>query len=432
MRDAAIVRATLRELAPLLFGTLGLGVLIALAQLDTRSIRSSIGTNTWPLTVLPLAALWGGLAIGGGSRATLVHLLARPVARLRILAWRWAVLLGGLAVVALPLLWIGLYQHGRGPSLEAIAAVTVLMSIFGAQGGALSDRELYSLGGAMMLGSALLLPVQLGMEAQQITWTRADETLDWGWLVPLAIASVLSTIPVLAMWRRALPVRGVEAGARLVLTSLAASLVVAVAVAWPTITWLSAPERGQLLAVVAVAEGRPIVATGTRGEDGERDVVDALVRIDADGERHVVWDRREEGENLTVWHVALPGVKSDGALDDTIEMNVVDGPEPDPSHPLATLELPVDLEVEHPREGDDFSSTYGPADARQIVVYGNQVFHGKFIDRGPRRSRPVISIRPSEIPSTRQGAHAVGAGRIWAVSEAGELWSAPVPSEVTQ
>ena len=195
MRDAAIVRMTLRELAPLHLGALAIGMLVAMSQLDDfRELSES--PNTWPLCVLPAAALWGGLTIGGGTKASLVHLLARPVSRLRVLAWRWGLLLAGLAIVALPLWWIGLHQCGRGPGLWSLAITTLLASTFGAQGGALSERESYAIAGALLLGGALVLPVQLAIEAEQTTWTRMNSALGWWWLVPLVAAFALQTAPV--------------------------------------------------------------------------------------------------------------------------------------------------------------------------------------------------------------------------------------------
>ena len=152
MRDAAIIRVTLRELAPLFFGTLAVGLLVAMWSLDHgRPAREQL-SNTWPLAVIPCAALWGGLSVGGGGRMSLVHWLARPVSRLRVLAWRWGLLLAGLALVAMPLWWIGLNHFGRGPGLWSIAVATLAASAWGAQGAALSDREPAALAAALALG----------------------------------------------------------------------------------------------------------------------------------------------------------------------------------------------------------------------------------------------------------------------------------------
>ena len=82
-RDRAIARTAIRDLAPVHLGALGLGVLIALPQLDTRL---TWGGDPWPFVAIPSAAVWAGIMIGGTKRATFVHMLARPVSRSRWLA----------------------------------------------------------------------------------------------------------------------------------------------------------------------------------------------------------------------------------------------------------------------------------------------------------------------------------------------------------
>jgi hypothetical protein len=435
MRDAAIVRATLRELAPLLLGALAVGLLIAMSSLkDIRDVSES--PNTWPLCVLPVAALWGGLAIGG-TKASLVHLFARPVSRLRVLAWRWGLLLAGLAIVALPLWWIGLHQIARGPGPWSIAIATVLASAFGAQGATLSEREPNALAGALLLGGALVLPMQLSLQAEQITWTRLNDTMGWLWLVPLALALAVLAIPVVWSWSRELPVRSGQSGARTVLASLAGSLVLGTAVLGPMTGWVAAPERGELLAVIAMSGEGLVVATGTRGEDGERDVVDGLVVIDDNGERRTIWDRSIDAPDTTVWFIAVPDFNA-SPIDDTIHIAVVDGPEPSAEHPLRDLPLAIEIVGERPNPaalhaaqrqyGDRWDAAYGIDDAPLVLVRGNSLSVVDLSAAVPS-IRQLPSIRATEITFQRRAGLAIADGRIWAVLYDGSLWSAPVPWE---
>jgi hypothetical protein len=437
MRDAAIVRATLRELGPLLLGTLAVGLLVALSSLkDVREMSDS--PNTWPLCVLPVAALFGGLAVGGGTKTNLVHLLSRPVSRLRVLAWRWGLLLVGLAILAIPLWSIGLNQFARGPGLWSIAIATVLASAFGAQGATVSDREANALAGALMLGGALVLPMQLSLQAEQITWTRLNDTMGWLWLVPLSLALVVLAAPVAWSWSRELPVRGVQSGARTVLASLVGSLVLVTAVLSPMTSWVAAPERGQLLAVVAMSSDGLVVATGTRGEDGERDVVDGLVVIDANEERRTIWDRSIEAPDTTVWFIAVPEITIASPFDDTIHIAVVDGPEPSAEHPLRDIPLAIEIVGERPNPAaldaahrefrQTWDAAYGSEEAPLVVVQGHSLSIVDLTAAVPR-IRQLPAIRATEITFDRRAGFAIADGRIWAVLYNGSLWSAPVPWE---
>lgn len=434
-RDAAIVRATLRELLPLWLGTLAIGFVVEMATLETRDVPGS--PNTWPLVVLPIAGLWGGLSISGGSRTSLTYLLARPVSRVRVLAWRWVLLLAGLGLVALPLWWTGQHVVGGGPGLWTIVSTTLLASAFGAQGSALSDREPMALSAAVMLGAAFVLPVQVALQSQHLSWTRVDEALGWSWLAPVAGGFLLLASPVAWTWARVLPARGREAGVRVVLASLAASLSFVAVAAWPMVRWVGAPVRGQLLAVVAATHEGPIVATGTRGEEGKRDIVDGLVVIDGDGNRRTIWDRHAAAPpNTTVWRFDVPEIKESSAHDDTIVIGLVDGPEPDSLHSVYDVILEVDIVAERRNpaalhgldltwygEGS-WGAAYGSVRGTVLGARNNVLY---VVDLENEEFRELQRIRASEIRPSLVGGFAAAHGRVWAVIEAGRLWSAPLP-----
>lgn len=429
MRDRAIVRATVRELGPLWLGTLGVGVLVALVTADGRAADPG-AVNTWPLVTLPIAALWGGLAVGGGTRERLVHLLSRPVPRLRTLAWRWGVLLLGLGMLAAPLWWLGLGQLDRGPSLGTIATATVLATVFGAQGAAVSDREPIALAVALMLGSALLAPVELTLEVTRVSWARVASALGSGGWPVVAVTGVVLALPVVWVWATALPVRGAPTASRTVLASLGASIACYLFVALPFLRWTAHPLRGELIAVIAATEDGPVVATGTLGRDGERDFVDGLVSINPAGERHLLWNRRDAAPDATLWHAAAQADFSG------LRLQLVDGLEPRPTDPGYEVVLPVALvgeppnpvaleliRIHRPRRGWD--QAHGRVDAPFVAIHGNEVF-GVDLSRPPGLTTVLDRARPSDIP-VRRGGYAVAHGSVWVVRADGMLHRTSLP-----
>ena len=142
----------------------------------------------------------------------------------------------------------------------------------------------------------------------------------------------------------------------------------------------------------------------------------------------MIWDRRDESRDITVWRIAVPEAMIAGPFGDTIQIAVVDGAEPDFLHPLETIEVRVDLDVEQLAKSRLDAPTYGPPGSSLLVVRG----HSVWVNENREREKPLGEIRPTEIAFMRDGAHAVGAGRIWAVNRSGKLWSAPVPWEVTR
>jgi len=440
MRDAAIIRVTLRELAPLFFGTLAVGLLVAMWSLDGKRPITEATASTWPLTVIPCAALWGGLSVGGGGRMSLVHWLARPVSRLRVLAWRWGLLLAGLALVAVPLWWIGLHEYGRGPGLWSIAVATLAASAFGAQGAALCDREPAALAAALALGVPLLLPTQLQLEATQLSWTRVHATLGWAWLVPLVVGFAVLAAPVAWAWARSLPVRGSDASLRTTIISLVGSLLVVACVVTPMFRFVAAPHRGELLAVVAKADEGVVVITGTRGESGVREVADGLVLIDAHGERRTIWDRRAQAPDATVWRVYAPEFTEANPTAEGIRMALVEGAELSADSPMYEIEVPLAIAgaprnkaalaaLARTRFGPDFAAAYGPPDGPWVTLLGNAL---DFRDASMNdyHSPDWRALASSEIAYGVGRNLAIAEGRVWAVLHDGTLWSASVPWEV--
>lgn len=435
MRDLAIARATLRELAPLLFGALAIGLLIALASLSDVRDHVSESPNTWPLCVLPIAGLFGGLGLTG-SRATLVHALVRPVARTRLVGWRLGILFVGLVLVGLPLWWLGRHQFANSPSLASIAIVGVLAIAFGAQGSTLSEREPNALAATSMLATALLFPVQTMIEADRLSWARVYEALGAFVVVPIAAATALLVVPVFHAWHDALPLRSPRQGARTVLMSLVASLAVTFGLVRPTLSWVGQPERGELLMVVAMSGDGLLVATGTRGRDGDRDVVDGLVVIGNDGERRTLWDRRREEPDATVWTMTVPELSIASPFDDLVVLGVVDGPEHDAEHPLRAVEVhteivgygadPTLLKAVTDPEDPCCDAVYGELDGPLLAVRGNVL---KTRAPGQPVWRSVQTLRATEVRGQRMSGYAVADGRVWAVNERGVLWSARLPWE---
>ncbi len=435
MRDLAIIRATLRELAPLLFGALAIGLVIALTSLKDVRPEAIDRWNTWPLCVMPVAALWGGLALTG-SRSTLVHLLARPVARERLLAWRLAVLLVGLAVVALPLWWIGSHQFANAPSVATIAVATVLAALFGAQGATFTEREPTALACALVLAAPLVLPVQLALESERMTWSRVHGSLGWWLIVPLAAAATLHAVPLVRSWRLGLPVRSVAVATKTVFASLVATLVIVFAIVRPILTWLGAPERGELITVVAATSDGVIVATGTRGgDDGDRDVVDGLVVIRDDGTRRVLWNRREEAPDETVWKIAVPELSFRGWLDDTIQLDMIGGLEPDSRTATNATEVPADIiaqgwdqalvEVTRHEHGEHCCDiVFGDDNGHRVAIRGNVV---TTLAPGQRSFHHLQTVRSSEVTFQRWNGVAVARGRMWGVAHDGTLWTTRMP-----
>jgi len=430
-RDRAIARTAIRDLAPVHLGALGLGVLIALPQLQRFAKHATI--DAWPLMALPIAALWGGIVVGGGSRAHFVHLFARPVLRLRVLAWRWLVLFAGLAIIGAAF-ELGLLHAGRrGPEPSTILLATLLASAFGAQGGAFAHREAPALGAALVLGATFVLPGQVALQAERITSTRVVETLGWAVLLPIALAFAAAAWPVVWMWSRDLPARGWHGTTRAILSSLVATLVCFLVVVWPTLAWVRHPERGELLGVVAVTPEGPIVATGTRGRDGERDVVDGLVVVAPDGQRTTMWNRHEEAPDSTVWRIAVPE-RWGSEPQDTVWIRLVDGVEPDATHPIYDVALEVGIEAEVPvdatafaddRHFAEFDAVYGPVGRWNLGVHGGTMVLRDLV--APRQGF-IRSLRAWEIGDPRSN-YAVGDGCIWGIDATGDLFMLRIPWE---
>ncbi len=288
MRDRAVVWAALRELAPML----GLAVVIGGVVLSFEHGRDfGFGRSSRGLIGVPLAALWGGVALGGSSPAAALHLMVRPVGRLRLLALRvlalWLVLLvaGFLLLVAGGFFWSG------GPSLAGIVLATVFATGVGAQAGVSTQRETVALGASLLLLAGHLGPVHLAIDAAGLSWDRVMVFAGVELVPAVAIVVIAVFAPVCVAWRRWWP-RG---GHRIMIRSLGLSLVaggLGVPLgATPVLLAVAQPEHGELLAIVGQDDAGIWVATGTRGPGGD-DLVDGVVAIALDGRRTTVWDRR--------------------------------------------------------------------------------------------------------------------------------------------
>lgn len=422
-RDRAIARMAIRELAPVHLGALGLGIAVAIFG-DEPSFGVA-GRDTWPLLVLPVAASWGGMIIGGGSRDTLVHLLARPVSRLRVLAWRWLVLLVGLACVAGVLGWMLVVDPVEGPDLDAILVLTLLGSAFGAQGAALMRNESFGMGAAIALAGVLVLPLQLTIDANRLSWARVSGALGWSAIVPGMIVFAITAVPVAHAWSRALPARTTQDVLRVLATGLVSSLAIILLVGIPIFHFAAQPERGELLGVVAVSPEGPLVATGTRGTDGDRDVVDGIVRIALDGTRTSLWDRLSEGPDATVWRIGVPERWDPFGTPDTVELEIVEGSEPSATHRPYFVSLQTEIVARLPRDallhvGErnayQAGATYDLPDGRLLTVSSGSYWIG----RHAQKRKSMGFLRTWEIGRPRSN-HAVGPDGVWLIDADGSL-----------
>jgi hypothetical protein len=433
-RELAIVRATLLELALLLLGALAIGLLVALTSLGDP-LDGNGDPNTGPLLVLPFVAFWGGLTIAGTSRAALVHLISRPIPRLRVLVLRWSVLLLGLAAIALPLLWIGTQQASGGPSVAAIAALTLIASAFGAQGSSIAEREAFALAAAILLSGATVVSVQLQIGAAQLSASRLDQVLGPHLVWLSVVGFAVFAAPVAWSWSRALPLRSPRSAATTLLLSLLATLAFAAGIVRPALSWVSRPEHGELLTVVAATPDGIVVTAGSRGSDGRRDVCDGLLLIRDDGRRVTIWDRRVEAPSSVIWWVTGPDDFEEGVIEGLIAIELVDGVERVAGHEVRSVRIPMEV-IGEPSSARNratilamglypsVDAVFGPDEGPWLVVLANTTVR---FEGGQQARGPTFVAHGSEIQPARGHGFTVAGDRLWYVAVDGSLASVEVP-----
>jgi hypothetical protein len=269
------VRVAALELWPVaIIGTLG-GIALALfADL----------APTLSLGAVAFAGLWGGVVAGGGN-VKLAHLLARPVARGRMLALRVGTLAALLLPCAAMVYGFGLVYGSRaaGPSAAIMFVAIAICMLSGVLAGALADTETGSVGVGMIGAAIVLVPPFLFATTVDVTWARIDTVLGWmQW--PFAIAIVASSsFAVTGAWSD-LPRRSSRTRVR------AASRVLGVAalhfaLGWaPLVVAAASPRAGEAIGLLDGPGDARILLTGSR-HDRDDPLVDGIALLDG-GERH--------------------------------------------------------------------------------------------------------------------------------------------------
>ena len=187
------VRAAASELA--LVGALAIAGGLALLAADR-------GSSTRPLIAVAVAALWGGVVVGGGGRTALAHLLTRPIDRGSLLAYRVATL--GVVLLGAAIVVHGIGEavgaHAMAPPLSMMFVLVGICSVSGVLAGALAHDETHALGAAFIGAAVGLVPVAMLGSALRLEWSQMVATLGpWEW--PFAIAIVASALlPIVGVW----------------------------------------------------------------------------------------------------------------------------------------------------------------------------------------------------------------------------------------
>ncbi len=397
--SCAVLRASMREMLP--FAGMAVVVGAAVLAFESRTFEFGRASNTAGLWGVPALGLWGGVAIGGTSPAAALHLMVRPVGRVRLLALRvlalWLVLLPAAGV----LLLAGLGFQSGGPSIGWLAAATLFTTAVGAQAGLGGHREPVALGAAALLLATYVFPLQLGIEAMGLSWGRVQRCVGaWG-VIAAGVVVVAAFVPVVVAWRRWWPRRGRAIAARVIAGSVVVTGIAAVAVTVPMVRTAAMLEHAELLGVIGAGKDGVYVVVGTYDTSGDESV-DGLVEIDLEGRVRVAWDRRVSLGPERVASVSPDWAIVPGGLRAAM---VQDG---------RSIWIPIGAHLE-PR------SRFDTLDRRD---YDRVWFAERIATR-------LVARETLTVPNDswmRSGPTYFAHGRIWAVSRlTGELWSAALP-----
>lgn len=398
----AVLRASVREMLP--FAGMAVVVGAAVLAFESRTFEFGRAPNTAGLWGVPALGLWGGVAIGGTSPAAALHLMVRPVGRVRLLALRvlalWLVLLPAAGV----LLLAGLGFQSGGPSIGWLAAATLFSTAVGAQAGLGGHREPVALGAAALLLATYVFPLQLGIEAMGLSWSRVQRCVGaWG-VVAAGVVVVAAFVPVVVAWRRWWPRRGRAIAARVFAGSVAVTGIAVVAVTVPMVRTAAMLEHAELLGVIGAGKDGVYVVVGTLHEPGQESV-DGMVEIDLEGRVRVAWDRQ-----ASLGPERVASISHDWVIPGGLRAAVVQRGR--------SMWIPIGAQLQRPEHFDSRTREYACLWLSQRIVERNV-------------SRETLVV-PSE-PWTRSRPTNVAHGRIWTVAAStGELWSVPIPVRVPE
>jgi hypothetical protein len=309
MREWALVRLSLRELSYLPWVALG-GAMLTLLGLSgvvpvtAGGVAPSHATPTgdaagWALAGMFPAALWGGMVASGPS--SVMHLLARPISRVRIIAVRLLVTVVVLAACGLLVVVAGrsLTIHDMVPLSVSEQAVMLCYAVAsGAVARCLRADEPFAVGVAVLLLAFSSVGVWLVTSFAGVSLARSFQTLGWATLPVCALVFVTAVAPLLRHWARFVPLEG-----RWVLGQCAGAylgvLVLHSLVIWyPVAVSATLPANASPTAVLGRApDGRLWLATGERPawaanvapskRSRVSTTVDGLLLVDEHGETRV-------------------------------------------------------------------------------------------------------------------------------------------------
>lgn len=323
MRELAIARETARDhwyLAPLL---LALGVVLVWIYVEpdrTRSARE-LGANaiasidasgpdfsawTWGLAALVPVSLWAGVVAGATPRPML-HMLARPVARGRLLAGRVmgvaVPILGAAAVFAF--LPVELDPAERPLPSFAIVVASIFAFVAGALGGMARDDDPFALAIGVLLFSVQASLIVAGFAVLGVGVHRPFFALGQAALPCLVVTMLVASWPMIDHWRSVLPRRGAFALRRGAIRWTASTAILTAG--WFAVgAWAGRPARGETMALIGLAgDGRMWVGTGAARDPMLDAVVDGVILLEPDGTARDVaawsgagelWDLGTRGE----------------------------------------------------------------------------------------------------------------------------------------
>lgn len=275
MREAAIVRLTLRELSYLPWLALGgaaltvgaLACVVPVTTVGSVALRGSTFAGDaagWGLSGMFPAALWGGIAASGPSNV--VHLLSRPISRTRIIAARLLVVAVMLAACGALVGVVGrsLALHDIVPLSVAEQAVMLCYALAsGAVARCLRADEPFAVGIGVLLLGLSSASVSLAASFVGVGVGRSFHALGWAALPIGALVLVTATIPLVRHWARFVPL-----GGRWVVAQCAAAYVGVLALHslllwYPIAVAATLPHAASPAAVLGRApDGRLWLATG--------------------------------------------------------------------------------------------------------------------------------------------------------------------------
>lgn len=386
--DFAVLRAGVREMLP--FG--GMAVVVGVAALELQeALPPGLRTSAW--WVVPAISVWGGVAIGGPSPAAALHLMLRPVGRVRLLVLRllalWSVMFVAAVLLVVASNTLALEIQDGGPSTGWLVAATLFGTAVGAQAGLGGHREPVALGVAVLLLAGYAMPAMLAVEMLELSWTRVLRCAG-AWIWPaVGVIVVAALAPVFMAWQRWWPRSGRTIVLRVTSSSVMATVGAIVTMTVPIAATSKTVAHAELLAVIGGNERGVYVAVGTYRFGDEH--VEAVVEMDANGMLEEVWDRSVLADDERVQ--MFVGLQDQGLT----AVVVRDGASTFVPLGLQSTNKPVGIGLQ-PR-------LLGRWHAQESIV------------RFFRRTFVVAVAHPM--------VHAHG--RLWAVTQEGELWSTPSP-----